>query len=61
MEILFSDIIKLLNFLFIPLIIMMFKYAKRQIHIGNDIDDLKTYMKKVCEKLDIICILKERQ
>lgn len=59
MDILFTDVIKLLNFLFIPLMISMWKYSKKQMVIGRDINDLKIYMKKVCEKLDVTCILKE--
>lgn len=61
MELLFTDVLKILNFLFIPILVSMWKYSKKQMIIARDISDLKEYMKKVCVKLDITCIMKEEK
>lgn len=51
-------ILKLLQFLILPVGIIMAKYLKKQNTIAKDMNDVKFYVKEICESHKIPCILK---
>lgn len=54
-----DSILKILQLLILPLIIMLYKHMRKQIESDRDIRDLKTYMLAVCKNMDIPCVLKD--
>jgi len=59
MENLVADILKILQLLIIPIVIFLYRYFKRQTIMQRDIEDLKCYVGKICEKMDVICTLRD--